>query len=300
MQSAITRPQPSTTEEPDPYGWHRERKDLLRAVAAGAIVGTPLLYTMEMWQRGMTLSEWHLLAILLAVLALNFVFCLFAGMREEYTVAAAISDAVTSVGIGILFAAAVLALIGEFSRYHAPTEMAGKLLITAGAVSLGASFANSQMRGKSRTGDDPEGDPHPPPPDPEARQIQADLKDAGAAAAGATVFTINLAPTEEILVIASRLGPWQLLALLGAGILLCYVVLFASGFEQQEVHVPGPLQQPAAETVLCCAVSLGAAFILMALIGEREHLGSVRSAVAGTVVLGLPAMIGGAAGRLIA
>ena len=77
----------------DRYGWREEGKDLLRAVAAGSIVGMPLLYTMEMWWHGMTLSAAHLLILLIATLVLNFCFSLFSGFRREYSFTAAAGSA---------------------------------------------------------------------------------------------------------------------------------------------------------------------------------------------------------------
>src|SRR5688500_9626117 len=95
----------------DVHGWRQEGWDLLSAVAAGSIVGMPLLYTMEMWSHGMTRSPAHLLVLLVAMLAVNFLFSLFAGFREEYTAAEAMSESVTSVAMGMGLALGVLLLI---------------------------------------------------------------------------------------------------------------------------------------------------------------------------------------------
>ena len=55
----------------------------MAAVAGGAIVGMPLLYTMEMWFHGMTLSEIHLLILLGVILIMNFGFSLVSGFRHD-------------------------------------------------------------------------------------------------------------------------------------------------------------------------------------------------------------------------
>src|SRR5687768_13959284 len=140
--------------DPDPSGWRQEGMDLLRGIAAGAIVGMPLLYTMEMWWRGMTVTEGHLLVLLAAMLAVNFVFCYFSGFREEYSVFEAASESVTSVAMGMLFSLAVLVLVGEIRFDAAAAETLGKVVIAAFPVSLGVSFANAHLRHKSRTGED--------------------------------------------------------------------------------------------------------------------------------------------------
>jgi putative integral membrane protein (TIGR02587 family) len=292
----------------DSHGWRQEGQDLLRGFAGGAIVGMPLLYTMEMWWHGMTLSEWHLLSLLGALLLVNTLFSLFVGLREEHTLGGAFSDAITSLGIALLFSAAVLGLIGELRGGAALAESCGKILIEAVGVSVGVSFANA-YRGRSRTGEEEQqggggqdgaaAARRARREDPEKLQLQADLNDLGATLAGAALFALNIAPTEEVILIASRLSPWQQFALLAATFGLCYVILFAAGFEAHQVHVDSVFQHPLAETVMACATSLGVALFLLALLGQREVLSHPSSAIAATLTLGLPAAVGGAAGRLI-
>jgi putative integral membrane protein (TIGR02587 family) len=301
----------------DPYGWRQESRDLLRGLAGGAIVGMPLLYTMEMWWHGMTLGEWHLLVLLGVILLINFLFSLVSGFRQEYSVAEALSESITAVGLGIVFSFVVLCLIGELTWDAAPDEIVAKILLEALVVSVGVSFANAQVLGKSRTGDDNQ-QGHVPnaddaesgttgkpdergdePADPERLQLRADLKDAGATLAGAIVFALNIAPTEEVLMIATRLGPWQQLAMLAGGMLLCYIILFASGFEEHQVYVESIFQNPLAETIMTSALSLAVSFALLLLFGQREVMSYPVTAIAATITLGLPAIVGGAAGRLI-
>jgi putative integral membrane protein (TIGR02587 family) len=291
----------SDTYDEDRLGWKQEYRDLMRAIAGGSIVGLPLLYTMEMWWHGETLSSWHLLALLGCILLLNFLFDLVSGFREEYSVSGAISEAISSVGIGIVFSAVVLWLIGELHVSTGPVEWAGKILAEALVVSLGISFANSQFRRGSRLGDDDDDEQNEERrDDPERAQLRADLRDVGATVAGSVVFAINIAPTEEIVMIATRIPPLQQLAMLGFGALLCYIILFASGFEEQEVFVPGVFQKPWAEVVNACALSLLVSGTLLLLLGQSSATDSIPNLIASTVVLGLPAIVGGAAGRIVA
>lgn len=277
---------------------------MLRAVAAGAIVGIPLLYTMEMWWHGMILPESHLLIVLGAILFFNFLFSLFSGFREETSPASAAMEAVTAVGIGILFSAVILWLVGEFRMGQSTGEILGRIVFEAAPVSIGVSFANAQIQGKSRTGEDGEGEAPPPGPsgtlpERERLQLRADLKDAGATAAGAAVFALNIAPTEEVIMIATRLPYWQVVVMLFATLVLGYVILFASGFEEHQVFVPCVFQHPVAETVVVGAISLAVAACLLFLLGQRELMGHPTTFLASVVTLGLPATVGGAAGRLI-
>src|SRR5687767_3501731 len=138
----------------DPHGWREEGRDLLPAVAAGSIVGMPLLFTMEMWWRGITASEWHLLLLLGSTLLVNFGFSLFSGFRRESSVGEAASESITAVGIGLFYAFLVLSLIGEIDLDGTLTDLLGRVLIETAPVSLGISFANYHIRNKSREGDE--------------------------------------------------------------------------------------------------------------------------------------------------
>lgn len=99
----------------DPWGIRREGRDLLVAVTGGAIVGMPLLYTMEMWLHGMLLGPAHQLAMLIGLVIVNLLFSIVSGFRHEYGVKSALLESVTAVGIGILFSTFVLWLVGEIA-----------------------------------------------------------------------------------------------------------------------------------------------------------------------------------------
>lgn len=275
----------------------------MAAIAGGAIVGMPLIYTMEMWFHGMTLSPWHVLGILGATLIVNFFFCLISGFRNESGAGEAVMESITSVGIALVFAALLLWLISAIDRDDSPGEAIGKIVIEAAAVSLGVAFANVHFRGKSRVGeDDDSGNGTDKPEDASdlnRAQLIEDVHDIGATIAGSVVFALNMAPTEEVVFIAARLDPWSLLLVLAATLLLCYVILYASGFEDQPVHVDSVTQSPWAETALTVGVSLLVSLALLWLLGERSSFGSVWNTVGAVVTLGLPATVGGAAGRLV-
>lgn len=286
----------------DDSGWRREGQNLLQAVAAGAIVGVPLLYTMEMWWHGMTASEWDLLILLGVNLVINFGFCLFSGFREKHSVGEAADQAVTSVAMALLFSLAVLWLIHEVTFGRAWTDIAGRVLIEAVPVSLGISFANTQIRGQSRSGDEEQGGPdveHMPRGERHRRQLREDLRDIGVTVSGALIFAFNVAPTEEIIKIAQRMPFWQCLVLMGASLGLCYLILFAAGFRKRTVYVNSIFQHPASETIMAYAISLLASLGLLYMVGVPETLAAVSIASKSVVVLGLPAVVGASAGRLI-
>lgn len=288
----------------DGAGWRHEGRSLMAAVAGGAIVGMPLLYTMEMWFHGAVLSPWHQLAALAGMLVINFFFCLVSGFREYAGIGEAALETVTAIGIGLVLSALVLLLIGAIDGSSSLAEISGKVLMQAMAVSLGVSFADAHFRGKSRTGDEDDDDKgglknEPSREEAERLQLRSDLRDVSATAVGSILFSLNIAPTEEVVLVSARLNPWQLLALLAAALVLCYVILYASGFEDQPVHIQGMMQRPWAETIMTVALSTLCAMVLLLILGAREAVGTTSALIASTVTLALPATVGGAAGRLV-
>ena len=100
--------------------------------------------------------------------------------------------------------------------------------------------------------------------------------------------------------LAAGLNLQHLLALVGLSLAISYGIVFASGFDPRSSGAArrGVFQRPITETTLAyvvsLAVSLGALYLLHR-VGPEDPLYYV---VEQTLVLGLPASIGGAAGRV--
>lgn len=292
-------------------GWRQESRDFLRAIAAGTIFGMPLLFTMEMWWRGAIFTPLQLIVILGMALLLNFVLSLFLGFRSGHgvrhgvpggmysVVARALSESLTSVALGAVISAVMLCLIGEISKDLALYESIGKITIQASMVSLGISVTNAKFRSSSVSVDaSAETSPFGAPPF--SKQAWQDMKDVGATLVGALFFSFNLAPTEEIVLIANRLSPERLILLLASEILLCYIILFASGFWKRRNHDKGsPFQSPIAETLMASAFSVLVAMAMIAMVGHEGAAVNLELFVSTSVVLACPAIVGGAAGRLV-
>jgi putative integral membrane protein (TIGR02587 family) len=295
----------------DPWGFRREGRDLLVAITGGAIVGMPLLYTMEMWLHGTLLRPAQQLALLFGTLFINFLFSIVSGFRHEDGLASAALESVTAVGIGLVFSALILWLVGEIVAGDPASEVIGKVLFQTVPVSIGVSVADAHVRGQRRDGSEKEGrdgtgrdgtgegaEKPPPRAQLETRQLRQDIRDVTATLMGALLFSINIGPTEEVVLIAGRLSPAHLLIVVVASLSLCYVILYASGIKDHPVHVPSLVQSPPSETIITYTASLGVALALLWILGEPETIGSSSDVVASTVVLGLPTAVGGAAGRL--
>ena len=83
-------------------------------------------------------------------------------------------------------------------------------------------------------------------------------------------------------------------------LLVSYAVVFAAGFGGQErrLRTPGAFQRPMTETVVAYVTSLVTCAATLWLFGHIDFGTDQYVAYAQVVLLGLPAAIGGAAGRL--
>lgn len=277
---------------PPEHTWADEGRDLLRGVGGAAIIGIPLLYTMEVWQVATVLPTHNVLLLLALGFGANVVYNYFSGFRDDQGLRSALADAVEALAVGALFALFLLVLLRVIDADTPVADAASKVALEALPLAIGASVANTQFdpgkRGREG-GASPPGRRHP------------HLRDAGIALAGSLIFAANVAPTEEIALIASRM-PWtHLLSLVAFSLLLSYGLIFVADFGgvEERRQGRGALQSPWGETLLAYGIALGVAFAcVLAFHGTRPQE-SLFSTAALVIVLGLPATIGGAAGRLL-
>lgn len=281
-----------------------EGHDLLRGAAGGLIFGTPILFTMEMWFHGLYYAPAHLLGLLLFITFLNTSFSYSSGLRrhnKDHTLRGAVADGVTALALGVVIAVCVLALIGQLDAAEGLSSMIGKVVIEAAAISFGITFTNSRFPRRQGTSQN----------DHEYRRLEKawlsreqkqarlDFHNLAAVLGGAAIFSFNVAPTEEITMVAAGLGPGRLLLLVLAECAVCYLILYAAQFKEKKVFKKTPLQSPAAEVVMTVAAAWVMAGMLLALLGEAAVLDSHATFLAGMVTLGFPAVVGGAAGKVV-
>jgi putative integral membrane protein (TIGR02587 family) len=131
---------------------------------------------------------------------------------------------------------------------------------------------------------------------------RATLADLGTTIGGAIFLSFSVAPTEEIPMLAAELDYWHELALIALTLALTYIIVFESGFSRQHgqgAESDSPFQHPITETVLSYLVALLMALIALFLFDQAKLTDPISATVSKMLVLGLPAAIGGAAGRVL-
>lgn len=284
------RDAPSISDSLQEYG---------RGLAGGLMFSLPLLYTMEMWWAGFIASPLRLAGLLAFTFILLLGYNRFAGMHEDATWIEVIVDSVEELGLGVLTSAAILYLIGRIGPDSTAAEAFGKVVVEAAVVAIGFSVGTAQLNADD---DDREARKRNESEESEAESVHGFAALGGAiviAFCGAVLFASNIAPTEEILLIAIETGPLRLAALALASLLIGSVVLHFSAFRGSETVVHrGTVGEVVFGTVLTYAVALAASAILLWFFGRFEGSGA-GIAVRQIVVLAFPATIGASAGRLL-
>ncbi|WP_421120910.1 TIGR02587 family membrane protein [Aquihabitans daechungensis] len=291
----------TTGAHADDGPWRDEIIEVVRAVSGGLLFGVPLLFTMEVWWTGTHTDPSQMLLILVLLFIPLLVLNRTEGFRSSRDVRLrdAAADSVEALAIGIVASGAVLILLHELTAETPIQVWLGKVLNEAVPFCLGIGVARHFLQG-GRSSDDDRGDDQGASAEAggSGSTLSADLADIGATAIGATFVALSIAPTDEIPLIASTMGPAWLLLVVAASLVISYAIVFVAGFAGQEQRrgQEGPFQHPLTETVVCYLVSLGVAALLLWTF--QRSLDPPADLLTRVIVLGLPATVGGAAGRL--
>lgn len=282
---------------PHAQDWQTEFNDLMRGIAGAFLFGAPFLYTMEVWWKGNFTSPPRMLLILgiayLALVLLN----IKGGFRAEQSRnrVQILVESAEGLAIALFTATLSLSLLGILRFETGMDTVLGRVITLSLPFAIGVGIANNLLL---KTDDaDPE----------KARDRRphhswiSTLSDAGAAVLGAIVIGSSIAPTDEIPMIASSLSPVRLLLIMASSLLLSYIIVFEANFgaQKQRRSHRGFFQSPVSETLAAYLISLAISMLMLWLFQVIRVGDPVNQWVSYIIVLGLPATIGGAAGRLV-
>jgi putative integral membrane protein (TIGR02587 family) len=256
-----------------------------RAFGGAFIFALPLLMTMELWWLGFYISRLRL-ALLLALL-IPFL-TLLSHYRGYETTAGWIDDvrdAFVACAVAFGAAAIVLWLFGIVDWTTPLDETVGKLALQVIPGSIGALLARSQLGDR----DEQEGETK------ESYGFEIFLM-----ATGGLFLSLNIAPTEEVNVIALSMSAWRVLILVGLSLAsmhaFVYFLEFRGGHEIPEQASGFGLF--VRYTVVGYAVCLLASLYVLWTFGRTDGQ-AMQHVLTMAMVLSFPASIGAAAARLI-
>ncbi len=296
----------------------RELNDLVRGICGGFLFGIPLLYTMEVWWIGSSVSPPQLAGVLLTTLLATYLLSRTGGFRKSQatTEREALADAVEAIALGLICSFTMLVVLRQVIFDTRFSGAIGKIVFESVPFSLGVALANQFLResdnsedsDNSENSDDSQAASTPAQrsaPEKVDRFFPEDnlnetISDIGATLLGALIVAFSVAPTDEVTVLVAAIdGPWLLLTVL-VSLLLSYSIVFQADFTRQEQRwlQQGLLQGPLSETVFSYLLSLMAAGLMLSFFGKLDPSAPFEIAFRQILILGLPATIGGAAGRL--
>lgn len=261
----------------------RSLRDYMRAIGGGLVIGLPLLYTMEVWAHGFVLPWWKLVLLLGVAALIVLGYNATAGFRRERTWLELVLDSAATMGIGIVVALVALVVLGRIEVGTSLRDAAGKVALESIPIAFGASVAATTLSGES-TG---------------AKRAVGPFQRLLVGAGGALLFAVNVAPTEEPMMIGVGASSWLLLVIVATSLLLTLGLVFYADFGGRQTHRDGgPLDHPLAETLTSYTVSVGVALLLLWSFGRTDGAG-FETILGMTVVLAAFASVGAAIGRLL-
>jgi putative integral membrane protein (TIGR02587 family) len=256
-----------------------------RGVAGALFLALPMLMTMEMWHLGFSMARERLFLLLLLDIPLLILLAHRIGFEKTFGWREAIRDAAIAYGIGILTSLVVLTALGLLRGGMPASELSGKVALQSVPASIGA------MLGRSQLGHDD---------DDTGTKETSYAGELLLMAAGALFLSLNIAPTDEMMVLAYKMTAGHALAVALISIALMhgfvYAVSFTGGHELSPQtpwwHAFVRFTLPG--YVIALAISIFALWIFERLVGSAP----VEVALS-VIVLGFPAALGAAAARLI-
>lgn len=256
---------------------------LLRALLGAMIFALPLLMTQEMWELGAAMDRTRLALLLALTLPALVALSFYAGFEKTFSLVDNVLDAFAVVAVSAISCLLVLMVFGEIAPGMSISSIAGKLALLCFAASIGALLANKQFN-DSGAEDRKE----------ERRHRRSFFWRLFICGVGAIFLALNIAPTEEIEIIASAMTPLQ------AGLLACisvaalHVILTAIDQEEHETVAGRFVRRTLSNYGLCLVLCW---YILWSF--SRLDGMSLSGSVERVIVLAFPAALGAGAARLI-
>lgn len=262
---------------------------LARAFGGAVLFAFPLLMTMEMWDLASAMTPLRLALFLGVSLPFLVGLSYYSGFRETFGLLDDVLDALAGLAVGFVASLALLVLFGVVTPQDSLSEVAGPTSLQAAPAAIGALLARRQLRGGDK-GEEPD-------PEEEADRRAGYLSQLFLMLAGALFMAFNVAPTEEVGLIAFQSDPLLTLALLAASVVVLHAVVYTVGFAGQEAQ-EGQLRAALHYTIPGYVIALAAGLYVLWTFGRTDGVPLPEVLRLG-VVLAFPGALGAAAARLL-
>lgn len=249
-----------------------------RAIVGAALFALPLFMTMEMWTLAATAAPERIAFMLVAFLPALVTLSYYAGFERAFGLVDHLLDAFAAIGVAALIALITLALFGVFGLNEPLDLLVAKVALVTPPAAIGALLADKQL-GRGERSADAVASTYP------ARLFLM--------AMGALFVAFNVAPTEEMMLIAHQIGPMQALLLAVVSLAALHGLLFWADLpgrdgRREKRHFMATLLRYSFAGYGVCA--LLCAYLLWTF-GRLEHT-SLREIIEYVIVLAFPAALG--------
>lgn len=264
---------------------------IARGLAGALLFALPMLMTMEMWSLGLYISHARLLLLCVLNVPLLWMLAKRIGFEKTTTWIEALRDAVIAYGLGIAVSAAILLMLGVIEDQSNISTIVAKVSLQAVPASIGALLGRSQLGLHSEAQGKQDG---------EYEGETGYLHELFMMIVGALFLSLNVAPTDEMVLIAYKVSPLHTLCIALVSIILMHGFVYALHFKGSHSLLEGMqwwhsfIRFSMPGYVLAIIVSIYALWTF-----ERLDHTSLPQILTAAVILGLPASIGAAAARLI-
>lgn len=268
-------------------------RGLARAGGGAIIFALPLFMTMEMWVLGHSMSPFRLALFVALAFPMLVGLSHLVGFESTVELVQDGVDALVALAVGFIISIAILFLLHVLGGGTSWREAAGSVGLLAVAGAIGALLAQSQL--------------HASPEQERREQQKRDRRiktsypsQLLAMLIGALFLSINVAPTDEVVLLAARMTPWHSIGLALVSLAIMHAFVYSLEFKGHQHRAEDMTVASIAlrYSVAGYALALLTSLLVLWLFGRTDDT-SLAFVVSEAVVLGFPAAVGAAAARLI-
>lgn len=257
-----------------------------RAFAGALLFALPMLMTMELWFLGIEMDALRLALLCLLAFFLLVRMSRLGGLRDTESFADDVADALVTIAVAAPAAALLLWLFGAIRPDDPARVLVGQIALQTVPCAIGAMLARNQLGG------DAANDP--------AKTEQNYWDELFLMLVGALFLSLNIAPTEEVVLIAHQMTVWREIGLLLLSLVLMHNLVYWLDFQGTEERAPheGFWNVLSRFTLVGYAIVLTLSLYLLWSFGRTDGQ-TFEESLSAAVVLALPGAFGAAAARLI-
>lgn len=277
-------------------------KEYGRGITGGLLFSLPMLYTMELWWTGFIVDPLPLLLYFIVGFLMLLIYNHYVGLRSEHRFIDGVAESAEEMGVGLVLTLFILWITGRITPDMSILEISGKIIVEAVTVAIGISVGKNQFAGngdEDKENSDRNSNNEKSAKSNSKKEIHF-FRGINLALCGSILVASNVAPTDEVVVIALESAIFKIIGIAVISIVIGGAVLYHINFKGSKKWIVEPRSHIGflAGTAVMYSVALVSSAFMLWFFGRFQDV-SLYAIVAQTVVLAFPATLGASAGRLL-